>query len=536
MPGFGQAFVGVSLIEQSLAAELPAVILHSKRNMKRYQDLLKLLLVAVLGGALALVGYAWLRPETRNFQPAANGSFTAPRSAAFAAEYSAESAVDFTTASAQALPAVVHIRSTYGTNDDNDRRTQSEQEQMEDMFREFFGGRGPRGRQRGPSGASGSGVIISADGYIVTNNHVIRDADKIEVVLNDNRNYIAEVVGADGAYDIAVLRIKEKNLPALKFGDSDALKIGEWVLAVGNPFSLNSTVTAGIVSARGRALGILEDSLAVESFIQTDAAVNPGNSGGALINTRGELVGINTAIAGSMSGTYTGYSFAVPSSLVSKLVEDLVNFGTVQRAFLGVNIQSVDAELAEREKLGTTQGVYVSNVNEGSAALAAGIKPKDVILKVAGVPTNQTSQLMEQISRRRPGDKVQLTVLREGQQRTADVTLRNSGGTTQLASRETARRPDAIINLGATFKTPTAEQLKRLKVESGVQVVGVGNGMLKNLGIREGFVITSVQDQPVKSADDVKRILEVRRKAGRPGALIEGVYPDGRSAVYGLTF
>ena len=367
----------------------------------------------------------------------------------------------------------------------------------------------------------GSGVIISEDGFIVTNNHVVERARKIKVILNDKREFDARLVGTDPSTDIAVLKVAAEDLPYLGFGNSDNLRLGEWVLAVGNPFNLTSTVTAGIVSARARNLGINSDRLAIESFIQTDAAVNPGNSGGALVNQQGELVGINTAIA-SRTGSYAGYSFAVPVSIVQKVVEDIKKFGEVQRALLGVSIMDVNAEVAEKFDLEKVEGVFVGGVTENGAAKDAGIKEGDVIISVAGERVNSSAELQEKISRYRPGDDVKIVVKRDGDRKPFTITLRNKYGDTQIV-----RKEDMTI-LGAQFEMVSDNEKRDLEIEHGIKITELENGKLKEAGLEEGFIITHVNKKPIYAVSDFKR--EIGNARG--GILVEGIYPNGELAYY----
>ena len=386
------------------------------------------------------------------------------------------------------------------------------------FFDEFFGLR----RQQEPrlSTGYGSGVIISDDGYIVTNNHVIERAQKIKVILNDKREFEGRLIGTDPSTDIALLKVEAEDLPYLTYGNSDDLKLGEWVLAVGNPFNLTSTVTAGIVSARARNLGINQDDFSIESFIQTDAAVNPGNSGGALVNQHGNLVGINTAIA-SRTGSYTGYSFAVPDTIVSKVVEDLKEFGEVQRALLGVNIGDVTAAVAEKFDLNAVEGVYVGGVTANGAAREAGIKKGDVIISVEGGRVNSAAELQEKISQFRPGDDVKIVVKRDGDRKQFNVTLRNKHGDTQIVR-------DNITVLGASFETVSLDELKKLDIENGIKIAKLNNGKLKDAGLDEGFIITHVNKKPIYEVNDFKR--EIGNARG--GILVEGVYPNGELAYF----
>lgn len=425
---------------------------------------------------------------------------------------------NFVTASAIATPAVVHIKTKANPNP-------SARNQSPDPFRDFFGQEffGPQGPQMG----SGSGVILSADGFIVTNNHVINGADEIEVVLNDKRSFNATIIGTDPSTDIALIKIQAEALPFLTFGNSDNLQIGEWVLAVGNPFNLTSTVTAGIVSAKGRNINILGGGNSIEAFIQTDAAVNPGNSGGALVNVKGELIGINTAIA-TNTGSYQGYSFAVPANIASKVVEDLRNFGTVQRAYLGIQIQDVDAAMASKENLSVNYGAYVADFLPNSAAEAAGLKKGDVVVSIEGVVVRSTPQLMEVVSRKRPGEKVTVVVDRKGKQQEYTVTLRGADGGTAIVKAEA--KTESTAALGASFENVSKKELESLKIDGGVKVSKLNNGVLKNTGMREGFIITKVDKTPVKSPKELTKALQ--QASG--GVLIEGFYPNGSKAYYGF--
>jgi Do/DeqQ family serine protease len=393
-------------------------------------------------------------------------------------------------------------------------------------FHDFFGD-SPYGQQ-GPLQGAGSGVIISPDGYIVTNNHVVQDASSIEVVLNDKRSYEGTVVATDPSTDLAVIKIKETDLPFLTYGNSDELQIGEWVLAVGNPFNLTSTVTAGIVSAKARNINILgtPDGTSIESFIQTDAAVNRGNSGGALVNTRGELVGINAAIA-SGNGYYAGYSFAIPVNIVKKVVGDLIDYREVQRAFLGVSIRDIDSKFAGEQGMKELRGVYVSEVNEGSAAKEAGIINGDVITSINKITVNSTSELLGQVSLYRPGEKVNVGVIRNGEEKMFNVTLRNRAGNTSLVKNEIK---DVAPMLGAKMKIAPGDLLRKLGIDHGVQVTELGDGLLRNAGIREGYIITEIDKKPIRNVDDVNKILA--SKSG--GVLLEGVYPNKVRAYYGF--
>ncbi|MCK5729485.1 MAG: Do family serine endopeptidase [Draconibacterium sp.] len=386
------------------------------------------------------------------------------------------------------------------------------------FFDELFGMR----RQQQPQIARGfgSGVILSEDGFIVTNNHVIDGAQNIKVILNDNREFEAHLIGADPSTDIAVLKIEAKNLSFITVGNSDDLQIGEWVLAVGNPFNLTSTVTAGIISAMGRNLRINQDQLAIESFIQTDAAVNPGNSGGALVNQKGQLVGINTAIA-SRTGSYTGYSFAVPVTIVKKIVADLMEFGEVQRALIGVNISDVNAEIAKELKLENVEGVHIIGVPENGAAHEAGIKIDDVIINVGGDKVKTSAELQEKISQYRPGDNIKIILIRDQEKKQFTVTLRNKHGDTEIVK-------DNTVVLGAEFVQIGNSEKQSLEIESGIKITNIVKGKLKEAGLKKGYIITNVNKNPIYEVADFKR--EVENASG--GILIEGVYPNGELAYY----
>lgn len=402
-----------------------------------------------------------------------------------------------------------------------------------DPLYEFFYGPGTGNREYKQYGAgSGSGVIVSSEGYIVTNNHVIEDASEIEVILNDNSKYTATVIGTDPSTDIAVLKIEASGLKPIPLGNSDDLRIGEWVLAVGNPFNLTSTVTAGIVSAKARNINLLSDktratAVPIESFIQTDAAVNPGNSGGALVNTRGELVGINTAIA-SQTGSYSGYSFAVPVNLVNKVMRDIIDFGVVQRGYLGVQIADINQEIKEKNDLPSTKGVFISSVTEDGGAEKAGIKANSVILKVGSKDVNSVAELQEEIGKRRPGDKVSLTLRSEdGEQEIKEVVLRSADGATALKSKEEMSKTSA---LGATFAELSAKEKKELNISSGVKVKTLEPGKLRSLGLQEGMVISKFNQEPVDSPED----LTSKLNNYKGGVLLEVILETGKKEYVGL--
>jgi serine protease Do len=429
--------------------------------------------------------------------------------------------VDFTYAAEQSIHSVVHIKTASSVQQTN--------AYYYDPFRHFFEPAIPQ--QKELKTGSGSGVIVSNNGYIVTNNHVIEGTDKIEVVLNDKRTYAAELIGTDPSTDLALIKINESNLPFINYGNSDSVKVGEWVLAVGNPFNLTSTVTGGIVSAKARNINILDNNPGkginpIESFIQTDAAVNPGNSGGALVNTKGELIGINSAIA-SNTGSYTGYSFAIPVNITRKVVADLIEFGTVQRAFLGVSIRDLDAKLAEEKNISEIKGVYVDNLTKGGAAEESGIKNGDVILKIADVYVNNVPELQEQVSRYRPGDKINVLLKRNGESLLINVILKNKNGDTNIIEKS---KEQAVAQLGATFEQAPKAELKKLNIENGLKITKLQAGKLLSIGVKEGFILTAVDKKKIASIDDLKNALE--NKSG--GVLIEGIYPNGMKAYYGF--
>ncbi|MBA2745933.1 MAG: trypsin-like peptidase domain-containing protein, partial [Flavisolibacter sp.] len=378
-------------------------------NIKK--SIFTILIAAVAGFAGAGAYNKFYESETVT-QPSGTEKSVPARLANYNRTPSPTGALEFVEASESTVPAVVHVTTTYGATSSNN--------QSYNPFQDFFwGDRGSRNPT--PAMSSGSGVIISEDGYIVTNNHVVANSDKVEITLNDKRTLLAKVIGTDPSTDLALLKIDEKGLPFIPYGNSDVVRVGEWVLAVGNPFNLTSTVTAGIVSAKARNIHILPDQqFPIESFIQTDAAVNPGNSGGALVNTNGDLIGINTAIA-SNTGAYTGYSFAIPVNMVKKVVDDLLEYGNVQRGFIGVNIRDIDSKFAVEKGIKSLKGVYVAGITEGGAAASAGIREGDIITKISGNNVNTSPELQEQVSRFRPGDKVEVTLVREGDEKTVLV-------------------------------------------------------------------------------------------------------------------
>ncbi len=431
--------------------------------------------------------------------------------------------LNFMVAAEATLPAVVHIKTSYGTH----------RKSGEDLFKNFFGdGEGFHGK-RGfgiPREASGSGVIISDDGYIVTNNHVIDEAAEIEVVLSDKRSYRGQLIGADPATDLALVKIDSENLPFARYGNSDDLRIGEWVLAVGNPLELTSTVTAGIVSAKARNINILRtaDNSAIESFIQTDAAVNPGNSGGALVNLKGELIGINTAIA-TTTGSYAGYSFAVPVMLVKKIMDDLLRYGQVQRAVLGVRIIEVTADFAREKGIRDVRGVYISSVGDQSAAQEADMEAGDIVLAVNDVPVNTPSELQEIVARYRPGDEVIVDYVRKGEPRTANATLKSLENT-RLTAAPPVPSSLRIEKIGAVLQQLSPDEQRTLGLTGGVKVMELLPGKFKEEGIRQGFVITTIDKQAITEPTQVETLAEESEGA----LLIEGLYPDGKRAYYAI--
>ncbi len=445
---------------------------------------------------------------------------------------------DFTKAAESTVNGVVSIKSYatprqsyYGGSNDF----------FSDPFFDFFFGpqqrQQPQRRQQRQSEKSqrqtglGSGVILSADGYIVTNNHVIEGAERLEVTLNDNRSFNAKVIGTDPSTDVALIKIDADDLHVIPMGDSETLKVGEWVLAVGNPFGLTSTVTAGIVSAKARNISNVTGSLSgIQSFIQTDAAVNPGNSGGALVNLNGELVGINTAIF-SQTGNYAGYSFAVPTTIVNKVVTDIKQYGTVQRAVLGISFVELTPELAKEEEItATNHGIYIGKVNDRSAAFEAGLEEGDVITEINGTAIKNTANLQETMAKLRPGDKIIVTYYRDNKKHTAKITLRNSSGNTKLTS------ANDFTALGCAFTKVPAETLKQLELSSGVEVTGVQNGKFKDAGIKDGFIISEINNNRITSREDIEKIYNAIMKSSDSDKVmfIVGVYPTGKKVYYAV--
>ncbi len=434
-------------------------------------------LISALGGAITLGAYLLFfeRSHVKIDEIEHSGLKTVATNYTDAYSASAEN-TDFTIAAEKTLNAVVHVKNTMFKT-------------MQDPFAEFFYGQGNGARQFSQIG-TGSGVIISADGYIVTNNHVIKDATDIEVTLNNKKTYKAKLIGADTTSDIALLKIDAKDLSYITLGDSDAVKVGEWVLAVGNPYNLTSTVTAGIISAKGRDL---DGNSSIDSFIQTDAAVNPGNSGGALVNTKGELIGINTAIS-SMTGAFVGYSFAVPSNIAKKVIEDLMEFGNVQKAILGINGVELNNELADKLNIDNTNGFYISNVIENSGAKKAGLKANDVIVQLDQVKIATFADLNGYISTKRPNDIVNVSFLREGKLNNVNVTLIKYEVT-------------KVSALGLDLENLSKAELKKLNIDNGVRILGITNKELAYYGVKKGYVITAINNEKVFSVDDVNNMI-----------------------------
>ncbi len=499
------------------------------------------LMTAILGGAIAVGAYKAV--ETKNTDAS---TFEDRQKVYFASNHiapllSSAGTVDFTQAAAAVTPAVVYIRTTYSAS----AQGGGGQDQMEQMFGDMFGMR--RRQPSGPQRASGSGVIISTDGYIVTNNHVVEKADKIEITTNDHRQFSAKVIGTDPNTDLALIKINATDLPIIKFGNSDDAKVGEWVLAVGNPFNLASTVTAGIVSAKGRSVGIIgrgdegddnnpmsniDPSQAqtsvlrkgIESFIQTDAVINPGNSGGALVNTKGELIGINSAIL-SHTGSYEGYGFAIPINLAKKVLNDIEKFGKVKRGYVGVSFTPLDPDAAEKLNIKTTNGLFVDQLVKGGGAEQAGIHKGDIITKVDGTTIFESSDLQEKVGRLQPGDKVKLTVLRDGKEQTFAVTLKADNSTALVANTKSKSTEEIYNNLGASFAPLSSAQKQKYNMKSGVLVTQVRPGrMFDQLGIEEGSVITAINKVAVNSPEAIDQAIS----NAKDGILIiAGVSPDG---------
>ncbi len=441
--------------------------------------------------------------------------------------------VDLTYAAEKALPAVVHIK--------NAQNSKTQMVEVPDDpfggFFDFFGFGNPGGGSRQQQiqtpkrQLTGSGVIISEDGYIVTNNHVVEGADELTVTLNDNREFSARVVGTDKSTDLALIKVSGKNLPTLPIGNSDNLKVGEWVIAVGNPYNLNNTVTAGIVSAKARGLGATQGG--VESFIQTDAAINQGNSGGALVNVQGELVGIN-AMLYSQTGSYSGYGFAIPTVIMNKVVDDIKKYGSVQRVILGIQggdvINYINAQKEEGKTvdLGTNEGVYVDKVSEEGNGAEIGLHKKDVIVKFDGKKVTKMSELQQLLNTKRPGDKASITFLRDKKEITKTITLKNAQGTTKPIEQAD------IDVLGGQFRPITDATKKQLNIKYGLEVMKINSGALRNAGINRGFIIQKVNDEVVNSIEGLQRLVKIASTSKDPVLYIQGIYPTGKKAYYAV--
>ncbi len=488
--------------------------------MKTIRKFLSVFAIALIGGGTALTFDHYYFQKANSNQFAANNSSAIPIKLASLTTAMPEMNTDFVAAAQKTVPAVVYIQA----------KVEMERQRSNNPLWDFFNGQAPQGMMEGQ--VSGSGVIVSADGYIVTNNHVVSEAGEIQVTMSDKKKYTAKVIGKDPETDLALLKIDAKNLIPIEYGNSDDVLVGQWVLAVGNPYNLTSTVTAGIVSAKGRSMDILPREFAerkinpIESFIQTDAAVNPGNSGGALVNNSGQLIGINSAIA-SNTGSYTGYSFAIPVNLVRKVVGDLLEYGKVQRAFIGVSIKNVDEDMAKTAGLNTINGTYVQSLLPSGAGEAAGIKQGDIIVKIGDQDVADVSSLEENIGGHRPGDKITVTVSRDGKLIELPVTLRNIDGTTAVVT-NASNSTEAVSALGASLVPLSDDEKKTLKLEGGAKVEELGEGTFKEIGIKKGFIITKLDRQQVNSPDDIKSILD--EKTG--GVLVEGIYPNGMRAYY----
>ena len=479
--------------------------------------------VCVLAGAAAVSAFAGNRSDDNFIKTANTQAFE----------------TDFTSAAESTINSVVCIKNfvtprggnQYGYGGGNDPFG---------MFDFFFGPqqrqqeqpRTQKKKQEPVQSGLGSGVIISADGYIVTNNHVIDGAERLEVLLNDNSTYDARVIGTDEATDLALIKIDAKGLDAITLGNSEAVKVGEWVLAVGNPFGFNSTVTAGIVSAKARSLShnSRNGQMGIESFIQTDAALNPGNSGGALVNLKGELIGINSAIY-SNTGSYSGFSFAIPTTIVEKVIVDLKQYGTVQRAQLGCTGTELTAAIAKEKGITATKtGFIIADVSDRSTAKELGLQEDDVIVAINGTDVGTHAQLVEQLSKYRPGDRIEVTFYRDNKKMTKSATLRNNQGSTAIT------RKGDFASLGCAFKKLSDETKSRLELSNGVQVTGLGKGLLQDNGVREGFIITEVNNRNVNTSDDVEAIYDQVMKSSDPDKLLllKGIYPTGKRSYYAI--
>ncbi len=493
----------------------------------KLKNILAVVLISASTAILSVWGYGkFVERQSAGLQE--SGKIPANYAGFFGNNNAPAGAVDFSPAATSATPAVVHIKTKTKARQVSNTTRQRYSNPFSDLFGDggdmgdFFGGPRMIPEQR----ASGSGVIITDDGYIITNNHVVEGADEINVTLANKRSYKATVIGSDASSDIAVIKIEGKGLPYLVYGNSDDAKLGQWVLAIGYPLNLDVTVTAGIVSAKSRSIGIndRQSNAAIESFIQTDAAVNPGNSGGALINTNGELIGINSAIA-SPTGSYAGYSYAIPVNIVKKVVTDIVKFGTVQRAYIGIQYPRENITDEQKKDLGADyregEGVFVTDVPTDGAAAAAGIKKGDIVTKVNGVPVSSGPELQEQITRFKPGDKISLTYVRSSKENTVSLTLKNKAGNTSVV-----KTTGILEKLGAELVAADSKVSAANQIPGGIVVKKIGEGLLKKTRMQEGFIITSVNDQEIKTVADLDKILSLNK--GRK-VKIEGVYPGFES-------
>ena len=493
-------------------------------------DMKKIVNIAVPTSALAAVVLSVAAFTHTN---AATSPEQAPLSAVAPAAPAGQP-VDLTYAAEKSLPSVVYIKNTQNSKVQTVEYSDPFEDFFSDPFGGFFGrGQGGNGNRRRQvqtpkRTAAGSGVIISADGYIVTNNHVVDGADELTVTLNDNKEYSARIIGADATTDLALIKIDGKNLPAIVIANSDNVKVGEWVLAVGNPLGLNNTVTAGIVSAKARTMG-----QGVSSMIQTDAAINQGNSGGALVNVRGELIGINAMIY-SQTGSNIGYGFAIPTAIMNKVVDDIKEYGTVQRAMIGISGSDVNVYVdAEKEKgnevdLGTMEGIYIAEVVEDGAAEDAGLKKGDVITHIDGQKVTQFGELQGIMAQKRPGDKVTITYLRNKKKQTATLTLKNQQGNTKVV-----KNADLDV-LGGTFRAITDQQKEQLNIGYGLEVLKVSGGKLKDAGIPKGFIIQRANDKSIKSIDDLQNVVKDASTSKEPVLYIQGIYPTGKKGYFAV--
>ena len=486
--------------------------------------------VAVSAGVAGVTSYALMQPEQNNtlafdevFQPNTNMRLAALDAAHL-------QPVDLTQAAENSVNAVVHIKSTQ----ESKTQTVTVRDPFYEFFGDMFGNRGGQQRQvQTPEKVGfGSGVIISKDGYIVTNNHVIDHADIISVKLNDGREFKGRIIGTDPSTDLALVKIEGDDLPTIPVGDSDQLKIGEWVLAVGNPFNMTSTVTAGIVSAKARSLGVYNNG--VESFIQTDAAINQGNSGGALVNARGELVGINSVLY-SPTGSYSGYGFAIPTSIMTKVVSDLKQFGAVQRAMLGIKGTPIDDDgqlMDEKTKqqvkdLGATEGVWVREVVEGGSA-AGILQENDVIIGIDGKRVMNFAGLQEALAKHRPGDKVSVKVIRDKKEKNLEMLLKNEQGNTKVL------KNTGMEILGAAFREVPQELKRQLNLGTGIEVTGVSDGKMQEAGVRKGFIILKANGQSIKTVEQLEEVVKAAARSTDQVLFLSGIFPSGKRANYAV--